>query len=62
MVRVKNTAKVLQKHAALAKRAKKVMANAKGLVHTGKLKVPFKPAAKSLASAKKGLVKQLKRR
>jgi hypothetical protein len=62
MVRVKNTAKVLQKHAALAKKAKKAMADAKGLViHTGKLKVPFKPAS-SLTSTKKGLVKQLKRR
>ena len=33
---------------------------AKALIHTGKLKVPFKPA--SIAHAKKGLIKQLRRR
>ena len=34
-----------------------------GLIHTGKVKVPFKPASgSSVALAKKGLMKQLKRR
>lgn len=86
MVRVKNTANIVRKHASttaavvsksLAKKTKKAVDSAKALIretksngqtliHTGKLKVPFKPAnnksTSALISAKKGLVKQLKRR
>ncbi len=58
MVRVKNTAKILQNYATLAKKTKNIVDKAKGLVRTGKLKVPFKAAV----HAKKGLIKQLKRR
>jgi hypothetical protein len=69
MVRVKNTAKIMHKHAKLLSKAKKAVMNAKkghliardssGLMHTGKLNVPFKKAS---SKAKKELVKQLKRR
>jgi hypothetical protein len=54
---------------AASKKAKKVLSTAEGksagagVIHTGKLKVPFKPAsAAQVALAKKGLLKQLKRR
>lgn len=72
MVRIKNTAsrvspskamvmKKLQKAASKASSIMKASAtSANGLFHTGKLKVPFKPA--NLKAAKKGLLKQLKRR
>lgn len=74
MPRVKNTAsrvshskamvmKKLQKAASKAGSIMKAAASANGLIHTGKLKVPFKPAsAASIKAAKKGLLKQLKRR
>lgn len=58
---------VLKKVKNAAARAKELMMKGAGeggtLIHTGKLKVPFKPAtAVSIAKAKKGLLKQLKRR
>jgi histone H3 len=68
MPRVKNTARklpllpsskkahVLKKIKKAAEAANTIMKGSGGLVHTGKLKVPFKPAGK------KGLIKQLKRR
>ena len=49
----------------VVKDAKKGAGGGGGLIHTGKLKVPFKPASKSVAvlkKGKKGLIKQLKRR
>jgi hypothetical protein len=64
MARVKNTARIMHKHASKSnktskavKTAKLLIKDANNLLHTGKLKLPFKPA-----SSKKELVKQLKRR
>lgn len=58
-------ATVMKKLASAASKAKALALKPgqDGLVHTGKLKVPFRPAtAASVAKAKKGLIKQLKRR
>ena len=79
MVRIKNTPTKINKHAkSLLKKAsaaigkkssKKGEGAAAGLIHTGKLKVPFKPAATGAGGSKgtytkvqKGLVKLIKRR
>lgn len=54
-------AAVMKKIAEAAKKAKILAAG--GVIHTGKLNVPFRPAHEgSIANAKKGLLKQLKRR
>ena len=64
-----NNSSAMNKAAVMKKlaKAKALMAmNSSGkgaVIHTGKLKVPFKPAsATSVAMAKKGLIKQLKHR
>ena len=77
MPRIKNTARVIHKKAKTAlkktkalitKAAKKSLAlkqqlKKDGLIHTGKLKVPFKPATGvDIAKGKNMLMKQLKRR
>lgn len=69
MARVKQTSKLLKKHAhsVLKKTKAAVKQVTKGgggaVVHTGKLKVPFKPAsANGIGKIKKGLVKLIKRR
>jgi hypothetical protein len=71
MARVKNTVKIVNKHvsASLMKKTKKAMKAAKllvrdskGLLHTGKLKIPFKAASSKAMLSKNDLVKRLKRR
>ena len=67
---MKKLASAASKAKALATAVKtKPAASNDGLIHTGKLKVPFRPASSSSSSsksavvkAKKGLLKQLKRR